>query len=109
MLIPINPSSAGCHGYQLKLIITLHRHPRPDWRAERKLNAETFGVTNYRGNGYYRGYRGYNRGYNSRGYNNNRGGGGYYNNRGYNRGYNSRGNNNTRGYGNSRGTSQVAD
>merc|ERR1711863_243995 len=58
---------------------------RPDWRAEKKLNKETFGVA---GN---RGYRGYNRGYNNRGYYNNRRGqnGGGYNNE--NRENNSRG------------------
>merc|ERR1712020_374446 len=53
---------------------------RPDWRAEKNLNKETFGVAGNRG--YNRGYRGYNRGYNNRGYYNNRRGqnGGGYNN-----------------------------
>merc|ERR1711874_940727 len=53
---------------------------RPDWRAEKKLNKETFGVAGNRG--YNRGYRGYDRGYNNRGYYNNRRGqnGGGYNN-----------------------------
>ena len=41
-----------------------------DWRAEKKLNKETFGVAGNRG--YNRGYQGYNRGYNNRGYYNNR-------------------------------------
>lgn len=61
---------------------------RPDWRAERKLNAETFGLSAnrrggghfYRGRsgGFYRGGNGYN---NPRGYGFSRGGsGGYYNN-----------------------------
>merc|ERR1712141_193671 len=62
---------------------------RPDWRAEKKLNKETFGVAGNRG--YNRGYRGYNRGYNNRGYYNRRGqNGGQYG--GYeNRDSNSRG------------------
>lgn len=50
---------------------------RPDWRAEKKLNKETFGVTghsyNYRG-GYHRGGRGYNRGSRGGGWNNGFGG-----------------------------------
>merc|ERR1712045_478236 len=46
---------------------------RPDWRAEKKLNKETFGVAGNRG--YNRGYRGYNRGYNNQGYNNQQQGG----------------------------------
>ena len=57
---------------------------RPDWRAEKKLNKETFGVSghgmggyNYRG-GNYRGGRGYNRGGRG-GWNNH---GGYGGNRG---------------------------
>jgi len=56
---------------------------RPDWRAEKKLNKETFGVS---GGGYGRG--GGRGGYRGRGYNRGYGGGGYYNNRGgyYNRG-----------------------
>ena len=45
-------------------------HEISDWRAEKKLNKETFGVAGNRG--YNRGYRGYNRGYNNRGYYNNR-------------------------------------
>jgi len=61
------------------------RPNRPDWKAEKQLNRETFGATGfnrrnynqgYRGRGnYYGGYRNYNQG----GYNNQRGG---YNNRG---------------------------
>lgn len=65
------------------------RGRRPDWRAERKLNAETFGISaRGRGGGYNRGYNSYNRG----GYYRGRGGyGGYggYNN--YGRGYNNGG------------------
>ena len=49
------------------------RSNRPDWKAEKKLNRETFGVAGNMGRrGWYNrrgGYRGYN----------NRGGGGYYN------------------------------
>merc|ERR1712020_654592 len=63
---------------------------RPDWRAEKKLNKETFGVAGNRG--YNRGYRGYNRGYNNRGYynnyNSNGGGQGRGGRGGYNQGYN---------------------
>jgi len=66
---------------------------RPDWRAEKKLNKETFGVAGNRG--YNRGYRGYNRGYNNRG---------YYNRRGQNNGYNNGGGyNNENRENNSRG------
>jgi len=69
------------------------RSNRPDWKAEKKLNKETFGVAgnmrNGRGfRGGYRGGQGYRGGYNNYqgGHNYNQGGG--YNNRG---GYNSRG------------------
>merc|ERR1712020_310565 len=66
---------------------------RPDWRAEKKLNKETFGVAGNRG--YNRGYRGYNRGYNNRGYYNRRGqNGGQYG------GYENRENNSRGGYNN---------
>jgi len=55
------------------------RSQRTDWRTERKLNSETFGVAlarrgGYRGRGGYYGGRGGYRGYNNRGYNNQRGG-----------------------------------
>merc|ERR1712226_1204978 len=77
---------------------------RPDWGAGKKLNKETFGVAGNRG--YNRGYRGYNGGYNNRGYYNNRRGqnGGGYNNE--NRENNSRGgynNYNSNGGGQGRG------
>ena len=53
------------------------KNTRPDWRAEKKLNKETFGVAGPGGGGYRGGYRNYNH----------RGGfRGGYNNRGYNRG-----------------------
>jgi len=64
------------------------RSNKPDWRAEKKLNRETFGVSGNNRRGYYRrggqnggsrgggGYNNYSRG----GYNNSRGGGGYHNN-----------------------------
>jgi len=66
------------------------RPNRPDWKAEKQLNRETFGATGFnrrnynqgyrgRGSNYYGGYRNYN---NQGGYNNQRGGGGGYNNRG---------------------------
>merc|ERR1711981_520284 len=59
---------------------------RPDWGAEKKLNKETFGVA---------GNRGYNRGYNNRGYYNRRGqNGGQYG------GYENRENNSRGGYNN---------
>lgn len=47
---------------------------RPDWRQERKVNSETFGVAATRRGGGYRGRGGfyYQRGYNNRSYNNNR-------------------------------------
>jgi len=85
------------------------KNTRIDWRAERKLNAETFGVPlsngprrpgNYQRGGGYRGYRG---GYggqsrgNYRGYNNyNSGYDGYRNQGGYYQ-YNNRYNNGSRG------------
>ncbi|XP_054287273.1 protein LSM14 homolog A-like [Macrosteles quadrilineatus] len=55
------------------------RSQRTDWRTERKLNSETFGVAlarrgGYRGRGGYYGGRGGYRVYNNRGYNNQRGG-----------------------------------
>jgi hypothetical protein len=62
---------------------------RIDWRAERKLNAETFGLpvsNGQRRGGYQRGYRGYRGGYNPRGGYQQRGGygyGGYGNSGGY--------------------------
>jgi len=55
---------------------------RPDWRAERKLNAETFGITQRGGQGrggWRGGYGGYRRGYQQQSY------GGYNYNRGYQR------------------------
>lgn len=73
------------------------RPNRPDWKAEKQLNKETFGATGfnrrnynqgYRGRGNYYGYRNYNQG----GYNNQRGGGwnnhrgGYHNRDGYTNG-----------------------
>merc|ERR1712141_303310 len=77
---------------------------KPDWRAEKKLNRETFGVSGNNRRGYYRrggqngGQRG---GYNNQGYNNQ----GYNNQRGYNNrqegGYNNQqegGYNNQQGY-----------
>ena len=72
------------------------RNNRPDWKAEKKLNKETFGVAgnmrNGRG-GYRGGYRG-GQGYRG-GYNNYQGGGGGYrggyNNQGGDRGYNNQG------------------
>merc|ERR1719361_2629657 len=69
------------------------RSNRPDWKAEKKLNKETFGVAGNRG--YNRGYRGYNRGYNNRGYYNRRGqNGGQYG------GYENRDSNSRGGYNN---------
>lgn len=70
------------------------RQSRPDWKAEKKLNRETFGVAGNMRNG--RGYRGGGRGgYGYRGgYNNYHQGGGYrggYNNQGGNGGYNNQG------------------
>ncbi|TRY61687.1 hypothetical protein TCAL_09094 [Tigriopus californicus] len=72
---------------------------RPDWKAEKKLNKETFGVAGPRG-----GFRGP-RGYGGRGgyYRGGRGGGGGYGGRGgYGGGYNNYGFNNY-GYNNSYG------
>merc|ERR1711944_198416 len=91
------------------------RSNKPDWRAEKKLNRETFGVSGNNRRGYYRrgGQNGGPRG--GGGYNNynNRGGGGGYNNYmnggrgGYsNQGFNSRfarDGNNSRGGGRGRG------
>lgn len=66
---------------------------RPDWRLERKINVETFGVSSARRGyyprgrgGYYRGgyYRNYNYNYNNQGFY--RGGGGWRGGRGGNRG-----------------------
>ena len=56
------------------------RSNRPDWKAEKKLNRETFGVAGNIRRGYRRGY-GHRGGYNNRG-----GGGGGYNNYGGGRG-----------------------
>merc|ERR1712018_194561 len=91
------------------------RSNKPDWRAEKKLNRETFGVSGNNRRGYYRrggqnGGPGGGGGYNNY---NNRGGGGGYNNYmnggrgGYsNQGFNSRfarDGNNSRGGGRGRG------
>merc|ERR1712036_203993 len=87
------------------------RSSKPDWRAEKKLNRETFGVSGNNRRGYYRrggqngGQRG---GYNNPrgGYNNPRGGynnymnGGYNNQRGYNNNGGGRGGYNNQGYNN---------
>merc|ERR1711981_121501 len=100
------------------------RSSKPDWRAEKKLNRETFGVSGNNRRGYYRrggqnggqrgGYNNPRGGYNNPrgGYNNymNGGGRGGYNNQGYNKqgysGFNSRfarDGNNMRGGGRGRG------
>merc|ERR1712241_322146 len=93
------------------------RSSKPDWRAEKKLNRETFGVSGNNRRGYYRrggqngGQRGgyNNQGYNNQGYNNQRGYNnqqeGYNNQQGYS-GFNSRfarDGNNMRGGGRGRG------
>jgi len=77
---------------------------RPDWKAEKKLNKETFGVAG--GDGGWRrgyGYRGGNRGYRGGGGGGRGGGGGYggggYNRGGYGGGYN-QGYNNGGGFNN---------
>jgi len=84
------------------------RPNRPDWKAEKQLNRETFGATGfnrrnynqgYRGRGnYYGGYRNYNQG----GYNNQRGGynnrGGYHHNNRQDGGYQNGGGGGHRGY-----------
>jgi len=71
---------------------------RPDWRLERKINVETFGVSSARRGyyprgrgGYYRGgyYRNYNYNYNNQGFYRGGGGGGWRGGRGGNRGGNS--------------------
>merc|ERR1712020_225580 len=91
------------------------RSSKPDWRAEKKLNRETFGVSGNNRRGYYR--RGGQNGGQRGGYNNPRGGynnprGGYnnymnggcrggYNNQGYNGGgQGGRGGYNNQGYNN---------
>jgi len=63
------------------------RSNRPDWKAEKKLNRETFGTTGFNRRNYSQGYhRGGGRG--GGGYNNQRGGGyGYNNQRGGGYGY----------------------
>eukprot|EP00095_Tigriopus_kingsejongensis_P011908 maker-scaffold111_size354240-snap-gene-2.32 protein:Tk11908 transcript:maker-scaffold111_size354240-snap-gene-2.32-mRNA-1 annotation:"ffd tfg box motifs domain containing protein" len=79
---------------------------RPDWKAEKKLNKETFGVTGHRG-----GYRGHRGGYGNRGYYRGHGGGGgggdgrgFYGRGGYGYGNNNYGYNNYayNGYGGGR-------
>lgn len=95
------------------------RQNRPDWKAEKKLNRETFGTTGFNRRNYNQGYRGGGRGggYGNRqygggggggGYNNHQrggggyGGGGYHNQGGYNQSnnrYNHRGGGGGRGGG----------
>jgi len=74
------------------------RPNRPDWKAEKQLNKETFGATGFNRRNYNQGYRGRGsnyygyRNYNQGGYNNQRGGGwnnhrgGYHNRDGYTNG-----------------------
>ena len=54
-------------GLVFSVFVSANFHEISDWRAEKKLNKETFGVAGNRG--YNRGYRGYNRGYSIEGYN----------------------------------------
>lgn len=64
------------------------RPNRPDWKAEKKLNRETFGTTGFNRRNYNQGYRGGRGGYGNRQYN--QGGGGYNNHQrggGYGGGY----------------------
>merc|ERR1712088_466468 len=78
------------------------RSSKPDWRAEKKLNRETFGVSGNNRRGYYR--RGGQNGGQRGGYNNQQEGG-YNNQQGYS-GFNSRfarDGNNMRGGGRGRG------
>lgn len=54
--------------------LAFRKSQRPDWRLERKINVETFGVSSARRGYYPRGRGGYYRG-------------GYYRNYNYNHGY----------------------
>lgn len=78
---------------------------RPDWKAEKKLNRETFGATGNFGGGRNRGYYGRGGGQRGTGYNRGRGGGyGGYGYGGYSRGgYGGGGYNNAGGYNNGYG------